>query len=425
MKKIIILVLVIIPLSCFAQLTITGRVQNILNHQSVAYASVFLSNSSVGTKTDDNGKFILEKVQPGKYEIIVSVVGYETYTLSITINNDNLNLQDILIHPKTLQLKGVVIKSNRDENREDYLTWFKEEFIGKSELAADCKISNPEILDFDYNKATKTLNATAPDFLEIDNPSLGYHIKYLLHDFELAHKGDTNQTIRFRGWVLFEEMKGSVSIKNAWQKQRLMDYEGSPLHFLRAITTPQGDAAFPQFFQDGFWVMRLVTYANPERPSDSLIHVKINYFKKSEDPAHRDSLNKWKKIAGMPKILKKLYPDTLSTTDFVKPTNQEGIYALGLSRKNYSLFINYQKDRLKHYRGGALKLSVQSIDNLGSPKNTDNTLVGFNNPYVFFDRNGQVLDISISSMAFSGVWARRRVADLLPTDYVPVVKKPH
>jgi hypothetical protein len=423
MKKVIVLFLVIIPLSCFSQLAITGKVQNSVTHQPVGYASIFLSNTSIGSKTDDNGKFILKNVQPGKYEIIVSVLGYETYANSITINSDSLRLQDILIVPKTLQLVGVVIKANRDENREDYLASFKEEFIGKSPLAADCKILNPEILDFDYDKATKTLNVTAPDFLEIDNPSLGYHIKYLLHDFQLVHKGDTNQYLRFQGWVLFENMKGSASKQHVWQKQRLMDYEGSPLQFLRDITTPQGNATFPKFFQDGFWVMRLVTYANPERPSDSVIWVKINYFKKSEDRAHKDSLNKWKSIAALPKILKKLYPDTLSAADFVKPTDQEGIYALGLTSKSYSLFINYQKDRLRNYHGQALKLSVQPINNLGYPSNTENTVVSFNSPYAFFDGNGQVLEMSITRMAFSGLWARRRVADLLPTDYVPMIKK--
>ncbi len=416
MKRIILLFLFIIPLNCFSQFRITGKVLNILDHKPIGNVNVFLSNSSIGSKTSDEGEFSLQNVKPGKYDIIVSIIGYETLRENVIVNAD-VKLPDILIAQKTKQLSEVRIKSKNDENREDYLTWFKDEFLGRSTLASDCKILNPEILDLNYDEQTKTLTVSSPDFLEIDNPSLGYHLKYLLNDFKLVHKGDSLEMVHFDGWALFKEMSGSASTKRAWQRRRFADYEGSPMHFLRTLTIPQWTNEFPKFFQEGFWVMRLVTFSNPARPGDSVIRAKINYFKENEIPGHRDSLAKWKKIAAMPTILKKLYNDNLNTGEFVKRTDQKGIYALGLNRPSYSLFINYQKDRLKKAKNGKIDLSVQPIDNLASPKNTENTLVGFNNPFAFFDKNGQVFNVN--SLEFSGVWARRRIADLLPTDYVP------
>src|ERR1700743_1944990 len=224
MKKITLLFLTIIPLSCFAQFRITGKVLNILDHKPVDNVNVFLSNSSVGSKTNNEGEFSLQNVKPGKYDVIVSIIGYETLKENVIVSAD-IKLADILIAQKTTQLHEVRIKPRNDENREDYLTWFKDEFLGRSALASDCKILNPEILDLNYDKETKTLTVSSPDFLEIDNPSLGYHLKYLLNDFKLVHKGDSIETVHFDGWALFKEMSGSASTKRAWQRRRFADYE--------------------------------------------------------------------------------------------------------------------------------------------------------------------------------------------------------
>ena len=53
----------------------------------LARASVFLSNSSVGTITTDEGNFNLSGIRPGQYNLVVTILGYEDYNKSILVGN--------------------------------------------------------------------------------------------------------------------------------------------------------------------------------------------------------------------------------------------------------------------------------------------------------------------------------------------------
>src|SRR3569833_1150994 len=103
-----------LPLATRAQLTIKGRILNQADTKPVANASVFLSNASVGNKTADNGTFLLGDVKPGKYDLVISIVGFDTYKQVVTVENSNIVLPDILIFPKTFALKAVTIKHKTD-----------------------------------------------------------------------------------------------------------------------------------------------------------------------------------------------------------------------------------------------------------------------------------------------------------------------
>ncbi|MBS1597511.1 MAG: TonB-dependent receptor [Bacteroidetes bacterium] len=58
--------------------------------QPVAGASVSLQHSSYMTITDENGRFILQNVAPGEYQLEVSSVGYVKIIKSIKVENSNL-----------------------------------------------------------------------------------------------------------------------------------------------------------------------------------------------------------------------------------------------------------------------------------------------------------------------------------------------
>jgi TonB-dependent SusC/RagA subfamily outer membrane receptor len=422
MLKNIILFIILMPLGCFAQFTVTGRILNQSDTKPVANASVFLSNTSIGSKTNGDGAFTLQNVKPGKYDLIISIIGFETYRQSITVNNSNITLPAILILSKTILLNEVKIRPYNDPDRDEYYEWFKDEFLGTSALADECKILNPGIINLDYDKKTSTLTASAPDFLEIENKALGYKIKYLLADFKLSNKDGLTEKVHYEGSALFEEMKGGPVQQRRWKKSRQEVYEGSPMHFLRSVFNSSPEESYdatilPLFFREGFWVLRLARYPNPQRPADSLIQAKINFFKKlrSGGADRQDSLAWWNKKAKLPKTIDKLLPDPLQKGEFVKPTDQKGLLALGLTRDIYSLYINYDK---YNFHNGHYEVNIQPISNLSAPQNTKNTLVSFNTPYALFDGNGGL--VNPNSLTFSGVWGRMRVAELLPLDYEPL-----
>ena len=182
--KFLVFLAMVIPVNCFAQFTISGRVLNQADSKPVANASVFINNATIGSATSAKGTFDLYNVKPGKYYVIVTIIGFETYSQEVTIADHNITMPDIILTPKITELKEVVIKvnHNRDKYFNMYYGLFKSEFLGTSTIASDCTILNPEILDFDYNDETDMLTVSSDDFLQIENPDLGYKVKYMLQN---------------------------------------------------------------------------------------------------------------------------------------------------------------------------------------------------------------------------------------------------
>jgi CarboxypepD_reg-like domain/TonB-dependent Receptor Plug Domain len=395
--------IILLPFAALAQVTITGKVINNADKKPVANASVFLSNASAGAKTADNGNFILRDAKPGKYDLVVSIIGFETYHQTILVN-ENVVLPDIEISPRAIALQEVKIKSKADPNWKQHYEWFEDEFLGTSNLANECKILNPGILYLDYDEATNKLTASSNDFLIIENRALGYRINYLLASF-ISYRN--TRALHFEGSVLFEKLNGTPSQEREWQRARQEAYEGSQMHFLRSLLSNRIE-------EEGFRILQYAIYQNPQRPSDGLIQEKIKLFKKlkEKNSSYSDSLSFWVKKSKLPDTLRDLMQFPLNNADIIKPTDQQGIYALGCDKD--ALHITYNPDRHFPKKG-----RLVNLDNI---YNKDVTIYNFNSPYVFFDNNGWVLDPG--SFSLIGAWGKNRVAELLPLDYEPIdIKK--
>jgi hypothetical protein len=361
------LLIFLLPLTCFAQITITGKLINATDKTAVADASVFLSNATVGNKSANDGSFILHNVKPGQYELVVTVVGYETYRQTLMAGTENLSLPDIKLTPKTNELKEVVIKP--DPDWEWKYDTFKREFLGSSDLAKECKILNPQMVDLEFDKASRTLNGSSYDFLEIENKALGYKIKYLLAKFI---KNNKSGLVYFEGSALFEDMKGTPKQQRRWLKNRRIAYEGSSMHFLRAAVGNNVEG-------NGFKVLRLIRTPNPnyngfnEKYSQTLVNV------------------------------------SLKDTEYTSITDVKGIFALKFAD---CLYLMYTKKRDSSPDNKA----VQSL----TMPNYPTSILSFEEPYALFDRNGVILNPA--SINFEGSWGKNRVAEMLPVDYTPEEK---
>ncbi len=226
----------------------------------------------------------------------------------------------------------------------------------------------------------------------------------MLNDFSLENKDKNDKRLHFDGSALFEEMKGTRSQQRRWQERREDVYKNSAMHFLRAVLADQ-------ITNEGFRALRIARYANPERPEDSLIETKIAFYKKlrSGKTDLHDSLSYWVKKSKLPKMIEKMDLLPLNKEEIIKPTDQQGLFAIGFGRKSDELIITYNKNQFFNLRTSELQLT--------SDGNKENTLISFAAPYAFFDNNGNI--IVPGSLVFTGVWARERMAELLPVDYEP------
>ena len=100
---------------------ITGVLHDVSTNEHVEYGSVVLFRSSdstmiSGSLTDAKGKFLIEKIKPGKYYIRIQFIGYENKIIpnvNISAQNADIKLGDISIHPNSSSLSGVVITSQK------------------------------------------------------------------------------------------------------------------------------------------------------------------------------------------------------------------------------------------------------------------------------------------------------------------------
>lgn len=235
--------------------TLRGIVLSADNRQPVPAASVFLSNTGVGTITRDDGRFELNRFPSGRYELVVTSLGYETYSFVVQSASLPEQLQ-ILLKPKARELQEVVVEPYEKNGWERWGKFFLENFIGISAYAKEVRLKNPGAIRFRHNKKTNTLNAYADEALVIENNALGYVLRYQLEQFEYRFSANM---LLFQGFPFFEEMKSRRSGKiKRWQSNRENVYEGSLMHFYRSLFRNK-------LVEEGFELRRSVDVVNQEK----------------------------------------------------------------------------------------------------------------------------------------------------------------
>lgn len=369
---------------------ITGKVTRTDTKAPIGQANVFLSNTTSGAATADDGSYTLAHLKPGQYTLVVSIIGYNDYSKTILVENAPIQL-DIELSPKTIQLRDVVIttpanwKKNYDQ--------FVKEFIGTDENAKYCFVENPHDVNLEYHKSQQMLEAYTDNFLVVDNLALGYKVKFLINEFTSSKLTDI---ISYSGQRLFQELPGSKKQKEEWRKKRELAYYGSAMHFYRALYKNELD-------QEGFQMMKLTRMLNPYRAQEAEIQQKIKFF---NDGHHRDSINYWIDQENLSKYFREnLDRSPLSSNSVLYRTQNPGIFAVDFTD---CLYIIYTKKR-----------EETDFKNVYRPldmPNYETTIATITKPY-YFDTNGVVF--GDSAPLYEGTWSKSKLSDLLPVDYAP------
>lgn len=369
---------------------ITGKVSHINSKSPVAQANVFLSNSTAGTSTAEDGTFTLSGLKQGQYNLVVSIVGYEDYTQSILIGKEPIKL-NIELAPKVMELHEVVISTNADWKK-NYAQFVKD-FIGTDDNAKYCTVLNPHAVSLIYHRSQQNLEAYTDDFLVVENLALGYRVKFLVKEF---NSSKLTHIISYDGKTLFQALPGSKKQQEIWKAKRDEAYYGSPMHFYRSLFTNKlGD--------EGFQMYRLTRMLNPNRPTEEMIQQKVKYFSQT---GKRDSVNYWISLANLSKYYKEdLSKDTLQVNDILYRTEKPGVFAVNFT--GYYLYVVYTKKREE----ADFKDVYHSLE----MPNYETSVITLYKPYLF-DTNGVVFE---NAPFYEGTWSKSRLSDLLPVDYTP------
>ncbi|RDC54726.1 carboxypeptidase-like regulatory domain-containing protein [Pedobacter chinensis] len=422
----------------FAQFTITGKILNLIDNKPLESVTVFVNKTSYGTKTDGHGNFTIHNVRPGHYELIVSMISFKTYKVSISVQSDT-KLPAIAIEEKTISLSEVKI-TNTKKLDSKYMDMFKREILGTSKFGKQCRIVNPKVIQLNFDQRENKLTAYTSDFMVIDNNALGYRLKYLVENFE---RNEKTELISYVGYILFETMEGDDQQRRDWNEKRLEAYTGSLQHFLRSVLGNN----INREEELGFLVTTDTRLPNKYRLPDTLIRKKIRMYSGKYSQTDKDSLFFWTNMFQQPRYIEVIDTTKLRAKQIVRLTDQNGLYALQINndinyinkwgyikvpglkgRTNFrcdtcqfknSLYVTYikyiPKKLTKTYKSGNSNIEESFVP----PPDMDKmaSLISILDGNVFFDWNGAI--VNPMNLKLERHWANLRLGDLLPIDYLP------
>jgi len=394
-------VFILLSTACYAQNNmITGRVIDGATDEPLQFVTIFITNTTLGTTTSEKGSFSIS-LPPGRHEIIVSMVGYGPIVYPLEILTSGKAPAPLLFKLTQTEtaLNSVSVKAKRDPSWYDNLEVFKTNFLGRSKVASQCKLTNPDNLIIVFDPANGTLKVESKELMVIENPVLGYKVSYLLVEFNY----DLNQKyVSYLGYPRFEPMKGSKSRQKRWHKNRLKAYNGSAMHFVRTLRQKKLE-------EEGFNLRRLIRVPNPDRPTEEEFaeaRRQLQTLGNSTTLTENHPLNRILAKTSLPKILERLDTTRVPYKEYVTEQGNE----VRLSFDGYFQIV-YTGEKEE-----AAYVAASSPFRTRQPT-YQTSVISMKEEQVFLEKSGSISDPL--ALVFEDYWGWEKVGDMLPLDYEP------
>ncbi len=228
MRFILLLIVMNTYVAVWAQ--INGVIRNTLSGEVLDGATVFINNSSWQAVADEEGKFILDGIHPGFFELIVYKKGYEIFQSSIRIQSGREYRLNLSLIPRT---KSKQVNVRQDDVWNGNFLRFEKAFLGHSDSLDQYQIENTQSLQFEVSgEASLIAKSSIP--LIVENNVLGYMMNvYLLH-FE----SNLNKESQVRAFVNYQPIEsGDPDQQSKFEINRLKQYWGSYRHFFQSLVS--------------------------------------------------------------------------------------------------------------------------------------------------------------------------------------------
>ena len=91
----------------YAQNSIKGTVVDANTKQGLVFANLYFPDIERGTSTDENGSFSIQNLPSGNYKILISLLGYETK--SVTISIPIANKIEVSLVPSAIEMEAIIV----------------------------------------------------------------------------------------------------------------------------------------------------------------------------------------------------------------------------------------------------------------------------------------------------------------------------
>lgn len=117
MKRYLLIITILLTLPVWieisAQTTLSGKVSNAGTGEPLEGASVILKETGQGTTTNEQGFYLFEQIQPAKYTIKASFVGFYADSTTLTIQSGESFTKNFGLMPLKIEMSPVVITATR------------------------------------------------------------------------------------------------------------------------------------------------------------------------------------------------------------------------------------------------------------------------------------------------------------------------
>ena len=396
-----ILFFIFLSLTGSSQRTIKGRVVNATTGTAIPSSSVFISNTSKGTISDNAGHFVLNDVSAGKHELIISCIGYETNVFSFSDEQLPLQLK-IELTIKVKELQNVTVEPSVEEGWDKWGRAFMDNFVGNTANAKQCRIKNEKAIRFRYYKKTNRLTAYCDEPVLLENRALGYNISYQLENFEVNF---SSRSMFYLGYSLFSPIdKEGRSKEQKWEKNREEAYNGSIMHFMRSLYADS-------LLEEGFEIRRMLRTPNYEKQRVRNAYLASRVVKtdavtgKTTAKIPRDSMDYYESVMQQNDYVETYGTSLLTADSLIIET--AGAFK-GLSFDDY-LFITYKNEKEE-----AGYVRTQSPERRAGLQRSYVTLL--NDKLISLNKSGNFYNPQ--DFFCSGDWGwREKMANSLPLDY--------
>jgi len=238
MKNYLLLLALCLGLASFAQrptFLIFGKVLDSTTRQPLSGASAFCQNTTHGTTCNTEGVFGL-RLPNGGYDLVISYTGYEKRTIRISNTQtypDTMELALVQVN-NSLEQVSIVATNEVADGLARFGKFFKDNFLGTTPNASECIITNPETLRFFYTKNKKRHRLKV--IAGEDLLVRNNSLGYLIRYQLDSFSFDYNSNIgQYTGSPFFIEMDSTTEVKEEWIKNRSKTYLGSRLHFMTSL----------------------------------------------------------------------------------------------------------------------------------------------------------------------------------------------
>jgi len=120
MKYILLIVIgLVIGVNGIAQTgVIKGNIKDGNTNETLIGATVVIQGTTIGSTTDFDGNFRIERVNPGSYNLVVSFISYDTQIIRVEIAKGEEKTLDVALKTATVDIAEVEVVAKRRDNTE-------------------------------------------------------------------------------------------------------------------------------------------------------------------------------------------------------------------------------------------------------------------------------------------------------------------